>query len=131
MSEIYHCWDCTNPECRSVNNKVPKHLVDRSIITKKPLRVFCAICGYSPFSRKIRIRERSDSAVHTCDCIKFEGQESILPLSKVSSGLFKDCDGDLHDLIHFLRMGINADTYLEWVRHGKPRDKDLNKIDAK
>jgi hypothetical protein len=131
MGDIFYCWDCKNPECESVNNKVPKHIVERSIIMKKPLRVFCAICGFSPFARKIRIRDRSGSAVHTCDCIPFEGPESILPLSKLSNGLYKDCDGDLHDLIHFLRMGINPDTYLKWVFHGKPNHKDLDKIDAK
>ena len=52
MGNILHNWDCNNPECESVNNKIPKHLVDRSIITKKPLARSCAACGHSPISKE-------------------------------------------------------------------------------
>lgn len=129
MSDIYYKWNCPNPDCEAVNNKIPKHLVERSIITKKPLYCYCCVCGYAPISKKIKIRDRSGSAIHACECLAFEGEEGDLPLRRLSNGVYKDADGDLRDLMHFLKEGLNPDTYLNWVFHGKPKGLDLDKID--
>jgi hypothetical protein len=128
MGDIYYRWNCGNPECESINNPIPIDAVKRSIKTGKKIRIFCTICGFSPFSSKVEVKDSSGTAINACDCVKFTGEENRLPTRKIWAGLYKDANGEKHDIEYFKSMGVLPDIYIKWLFHGKPRDKDVSKV---
>lgn len=126
MKDDYYYWDCTNPECLCINNRVAKILVKRAITNGKKIHAYCANCGFSPASVKLDLNEYTGTAAQACQCIPYTGDASRLPMPRDMTGFYPDHTGTKHAIRHYLALGIMPDIYLDFVKHNKmPREIDL------
>lgn len=130
MSDEYVFWNCTNSECECQNNRVLRSTVDYAVKKRKKLAIFCGVCGFAPNVRRIKLEGYTGTADQACNCIPFTAPEAMLPTGGPDLvGQYSDVYGKYHDLIFFLKLGINAANYRKWLDHNKkPNHIDLKRL---
>jgi hypothetical protein len=130
MSDEYVYWNCTNSECACQNNRILRSTVDYAVNKHKKLAVYCGVCGFAPNIPRIKLEGYTGTADHACNCIPFTGNEALLPTGGPDLvGEFIGFDGNPHELIYFLKLGINPANYRSWIKHNKkPNHIDLKPL---